>query len=150
MEIDPCLAARAERRLRAVGLDPEIVTGDGEQGYARGAPYGRILSTASVRRIPRAWLRQLKPGGVLVTPLDSPFGYDLLVHLTGDGHGGASGRAVAQVEFMRVRGQRAQRPYTELGWPAELNTTQWRDLRVRADQSGQHITAATAEAACNW
>ncbi|MFD7113585.1 hypothetical protein ACFWAF_25695 [Streptomyces microflavus] len=31
-------------------------------------PHDRIVATASVRRIPRAWLGQLRPGGVLLAP----------------------------------------------------------------------------------
>ncbi|WP_058043829.1 methyltransferase domain-containing protein [Streptomyces roseifaciens] len=141
VEIDSRLAARAEDRLRAAGVNPRVIMGDGEEGHAGGGPYDRIVSTASVRRIPRAWLRQLKPGGVLVTPLDSPFGYDLLVRLIGDGHGAAAGAAVAQVEFMRVRGQRPRRPYADLGWPSGLEATQWRDLQVAAGQEDQRIAA---------
>lgn len=145
MEIDPCLATRARDRLHALGTTPGFIVGDGEQGHADGGPYDRIVSTASVRRIPPAWLRQLKPGGVLVAPLDSPYGHDLLVRLVADGRGGATGTAVARVEFMRVRGQRTPRPYAELGWSGEPGAAAWEDLRVTAGQAGQRITYAVVE-----
>ncbi|MFH8371111.1 methyltransferase domain-containing protein [Streptomyces sp. NPDC018031] len=146
VEIDAEIAARARSRLKSLGMDPRVITGDGEQGQADGGPYDRIVSTASVRQVPAAWLRQLKRGGVLVTPLDSPFGCDLLVRLVSDGRGRAVGVPVAQVEFMRVRSQREPRPYEDLGWPAQLAPARWMDLRITADEAGQHITAVTASA----
>ncbi|MFI7240419.1 methyltransferase domain-containing protein [Streptomyces cyaneofuscatus] len=83
IEVDPAIAAQARRNLDGLGLDPLVITGDGEQGHQAAGPYDRIVAIASVRRIPRAWLEQLRPGGVLLAPLDSPFGCDLLVRLTG-------------------------------------------------------------------
>ncbi|WP_369373954.1 methyltransferase domain-containing protein [Streptomyces sp. cg36] len=139
VEIDPRLATRAEGRLRALGRAVRVVRGDGEPGHAPGAPYDRIVATASVRRVPPAWLAQLAPGGTLVAPLDTPYGHDLLVRLTGDGRGAATGRAVAPVEFMRLRGQRAPRPYGSLGWPPEAEAADWETLRVSVDGDGQRV-----------
>jgi hypothetical protein len=42
---------------------------DGRLGFAKGAPYERIIVTASTDQIPRAWLEQLCEGGRLVVPL---------------------------------------------------------------------------------
>ncbi|MCB5167350.1 methyltransferase domain-containing protein [Streptomyces bambusae] len=142
VEIDPQLAARAAGRLAELDLRPLVIAGDGELGHAAAGPYDRIVATASVRRIPPAWLAQLAPGGVLIAPLDSPFGSDLLVRLEGDGTGGAVGGFVAQVEFMRVRSQREVRSHGELGWPAGLDAARWRDLKVEAGPDGQRIHAA--------
>ncbi|MFF4161587.1 methyltransferase domain-containing protein [Streptomyces sp. NPDC001678] len=139
IEIDPRIAAHARQRHHALGVRAHTITGDGELGHPAGAPYDRIVSMASVRRIPPAWLRQLRPGGVLVAPLDTPFGWDLTVRLSATGDGAAVGRPVATVEFMRVRGQREVRPYADLGWPADADPRQWRDYEVRADQDGQLI-----------
>ncbi|MFE0421355.1 methyltransferase domain-containing protein [Streptomyces sp. NPDC058953] len=139
VEIDPDIAGRAARSLAALGIRPHVVIGDGETGYADGGPYDRIVATASVRRIPRAWLEQLAPGGVLVVPLDSPFACDLLAHLVGDGTGRATGGFVARVTFMRVRSQREPRPYTELGWPPRVDPTDWTGLRLEAGPAGQRI-----------
>lgn len=144
LEVDPQIADRARRRLDALGVRAHAVTGDGERGYAAGAPYDRILSTASVRRVPPAWLRQLRPGGVLIAPLDSPFGWDFTMRLTGTGSGAAIGRPVATVEFMRLRGQRAPRPHHELGWPDGLDARRWRDYEMHADQHGQRIHVPAA------
>ena len=43
---------------------------DGFDGWEEDAPYDRIVVNASVREIPQPLLDQLKPGGVLVAPLD--------------------------------------------------------------------------------
>ncbi|MGV9315100.1 methyltransferase domain-containing protein [Streptomyces sp. NPDC003691] len=139
VEIDPPLADRARERLAALELSPLVVTGDGEHGHPPGGPYDRIVSTASVRRIPRPWLDQLAPGGVLVAPVDSPFGYDLLARLTGDGAGGATGRFTARVEFMRVRSQRDPLPYPDLGWPPGADEAAWPDLTIATGPAGQRI-----------
>ncbi|OEV11551.1 protein-L-isoaspartate(D-aspartate) O-methyltransferase [Streptomyces nanshensis] len=140
VEIDADLATRARERLTTLGLPPLVVTGDGEDGYAADSPYDRIVATASVRRIPPAWLEQLCPGGVLVAPLDSPFGCDLLVHLEGDGRGAARGRVLERVEFMQVRGQREKRSYDDLGWPVEVDPESWRDLHIVVGPEGQRIS----------
>ncbi|WP_405196308.1 protein-L-isoaspartate(D-aspartate) O-methyltransferase [Streptomyces anulatus] len=144
MEIDPGIAVQARTNLISLGFDPLVITGDGELGYPPSGPYDRIVATASVRQIPPAWLEQLRPGGVLVAPLDSPFGCDLLARLTGNGRGGATGRFVAKVEFMRVRGQRNPRAHTELGWPSELSTECWQDLGIEAGPNGHQIHMPSA------
>ncbi|WP_263301633.1 hypothetical protein [Streptomyces purpurogeneiscleroticus] len=111
------MAKRAEERLHTLGLAPQVVAGNGEQGDPGHAPYDRIISTTAVREIPCAWLEQLRPGGVLLTPIDTPFGCDPLTRMVGDGHGGAEGHMVGGTS-MKVRGQRTARSYGELGWPS--------------------------------
>lgn len=133
IEIDAGLAKVAEVKLNELGLAPRVVVGDGEQGHPDRAPYELILSTVGVQEIPRPWLEQLAEGGLLVTPIDSPFHCDGLVRLVGDGRGHARGRLVGSVSFMKTRGQRTKRPFKELGWPT------WGDYQVSAGPEGQHI-----------
>ncbi|MFH8410407.1 methyltransferase domain-containing protein [Streptomyces sp. NPDC018019] len=123
IEIDPQIAEWARERLSLLGIGARLVVGDGEKGYADSAPYDGILSTAAVREVPRAWPAQVRAGGVIVTPVATPFNwdggtYDGLCRLVCDGEGSAVGRMVSGVAFMKVRGQRSQRPFEELGWPA--------------------------------
>jgi protein-L-isoaspartate(D-aspartate) O-methyltransferase len=53
--------------LRETGV--KVITGDGRDGHAAGAPYDRIVVTASADEIPRAWRDQLSGGGLLEVPL---------------------------------------------------------------------------------
>lgn len=69
VEIDPELAARASAALAAGGHHAEVVVGDGRAGWPAGAPYDRIIVTASSPDLPRAWLDQLVEGGRVVVPL---------------------------------------------------------------------------------
>ena len=67
VDIDPQTARRARRALK--GTLAKVVTGDGREGHAPGAPYDRIIVTASATEVPRAWLEQLTPGGLLEVPV---------------------------------------------------------------------------------
>ena len=55
------------RPLRIANL--RLAFGDGMLGLAPEAPFGAIVSTAAADDIPPAWIEQLAPGGVIVTPL---------------------------------------------------------------------------------
>jgi len=48
----------------------KFVCGDGSQGYKKEAPFDKILCSAAVNEVPKNWLKQLKIGGRIVTPLD--------------------------------------------------------------------------------
>lgn len=81
IEVDPAVADEARRTLAAVGYPPLVVTGDGTRGYLPDAPYDRVISTASVRAVPRAWIDQTRPGGVIVTPWGTDYGDGALTRL---------------------------------------------------------------------
>lgn len=93
IEVDPILAAATNGRLDALDLRPRVVVGDGEQGWAQGGPYGRILCTCSVTRVPDTWPRQTAPGGRIVTPWATAWAAygTLRLDVDGDGDGGARG-----------------------------------------------------------
>ncbi len=71
VEMEADLIEHAERNLQRIQMRGavSIVQGDGAAGYAPRASYDRIISTANVYDVPPAWERQLKPSGVLVTPI---------------------------------------------------------------------------------
>ena len=70
VELDPAIAAEAEKALAAAGYGHvTVVAGDGEYGHAPQAPYDRIIVTAGAWELPAAWADQLAPGGLLVAPL---------------------------------------------------------------------------------
>lgn len=65
----PHLVETARERLKVAGFTPDVVLADGTHGWARNASYDRLIATASVPRVPEAWLEQCAPGAVLVVPL---------------------------------------------------------------------------------
>ncbi|WP_245790925.1 methyltransferase domain-containing protein [Streptomyces monashensis] len=67
MDVDQALVDVARQRLASVGYEPQLLPGDGTQGYPTGGPFDRIIATCSVPSVPTAWIQQLRPGGILVT-----------------------------------------------------------------------------------
>jgi protein-L-isoaspartate(D-aspartate) O-methyltransferase len=128
IEVDPALAETASTTLAAARFHPTVVTGDGAAGHPPGAPYDRIISTASVRRIPQAWLEQTRPGGRILTPYGTPYSNDALLELTVHPGGSAGGRFIGRAAFMWMRHDRvlvgALRDYVHPGDPVTTSITQ--------------------------
>ncbi|GAB2870770.1 methyltransferase domain-containing protein [Streptomyces mayteni] len=111
VEVDPAVAAAAERALARAGRSPRVVTGDGALGVPDGAPFDRIIATCGLRRIPPAWLAQVRPGGVILAPWGTDFSTrDALARLTVRSDGTASGPFLELVAFMKLRAQRRAIP----------------------------------------
>ncbi|MFH8619906.1 methyltransferase domain-containing protein [Streptomyces sp. NPDC017979] len=99
IDVDPELTATARLRLADIGHHPAVVTGDGTQGHPAGAPYDGILATCGVDRLPVAWPRQVRPGGIVVTNIGNG-----VARLTVDRDGTAEGRFLpGDAMFMRAR-----------------------------------------------
>ncbi|MEV5599175.1 protein-L-isoaspartate(D-aspartate) O-methyltransferase [Streptomyces sp. NPDC052496] len=113
VEVDPVLAAWGADNLKRAGYaSVRAVCGDGLAGgppdRAALDPYDRVLSTASVRRIPTAWLAQTADGGVILTPFGTAYANAGLLKLrVRDGR--AQGTFVGSAHYMWVRGQRPRR-----------------------------------------
>ena len=69
IDIDPDLIDQARRQLAAAGHHPLLAAADGINGYPDRGPYDRIIATCRLDYIPAAWLDQLRPSGVIVTPM---------------------------------------------------------------------------------
>ncbi len=67
---EPALQARANL-IRSGYTHVEVFQADGMHGWADGAPYDRIIVTASARNLAPAWAAQLDRAGCLVVPLSS-------------------------------------------------------------------------------
>jgi protein-L-isoaspartate O-methyltransferase len=107
VEYDPGLAATAAANLNSLhdpGLAYAIAVGDGEAGKPGLGPFDRVSATHSVSRIPRAWIEQTKPGGLVCAPLKvgTP-DLDVYVALTVGKDGSADGRVRFPVDFMASR-----------------------------------------------
>jgi protein-L-isoaspartate(D-aspartate) O-methyltransferase len=74
----PELAAAAAERLARLGIEIEVVTGDGSLGLPERAPFDAIAVGAAAPRLPVALARQLREGGRLVVPIHTgPEGEEL-------------------------------------------------------------------------
>ncbi|HLC62553.1 MAG TPA: protein-L-isoaspartate(D-aspartate) O-methyltransferase [Candidatus Nanoarchaeia archaeon] len=69
-EIIPELAEFARNNIRKLKIkNIEIIKRDGSKGYAKAAPYDRIIVTAASPEIPRPLIRQLKENGIIIAPV---------------------------------------------------------------------------------
>lgn len=70
LEIDLDLVQQAQNTLQRLSLGRiRVVHADAAGGYAPRAAYDRIIATAGVWDIPKAWAQQLKPRGIIVAPI---------------------------------------------------------------------------------
>jgi methyltransferase of ATP-grasp peptide maturase system len=100
IDIDPELVRVARERLAEAGYRPAVVAGDGWAGFATNAPYDRLIATGAVHSIPRAWIEQVRPGGVIVAPVSRG-----IARVVVERDGSAIGRFLrVPVGFMRMRG----------------------------------------------
>ncbi|WFB06839.1 ATP-grasp peptide maturase system methyltransferase [Streptomyces sp. LX-29] len=107
VEVDPEVAARADAALEAAGFSTWTVTGDGLLGHPRRAPYDRVIATCAVRRIPHTWVRQTKPGGVILATVGSWANGAGLAKVTVNAEGAAEGGMIGHASFMQARSQAA-------------------------------------------
>ncbi|MDP9616493.1 methyltransferase domain-containing protein [Streptomyces demainii] len=118
IEIDPTLAAVAEKNLAALGFAPTLVVADGEQGYPAGGPWDRLIATCALRHVPYALVEQVAAGGIIVAPLIREFLSGALVQLTVHSDGTARGRFRGSASYMPMRSHRAAgRPPVDTSTP---------------------------------
>ena len=112
VEVDPGVAARADAALETAGYSTWTVTGDGLLGHPRRAPYDRVIATCAVRRIPYTWIRQTKPGGIVLATVGGSWHYGTgLAKVRVAEDGSAEGRIMGRSSFMQARSQ-AEVPIT--------------------------------------
>ena len=74
------LSERARKVLESQGYSNVLLrVGDGTIGWDEFAPYDRIIVTAGAPDTPRALLKQLAQGGIMVVPVGDRFQQDLKV-----------------------------------------------------------------------
>lgn len=64
------LFSRAKEYLPKMGYAVKVFFGDGYKGLPAFAPFDKIIVTAGAPFVPEALAEQLKPGGILVIPVD--------------------------------------------------------------------------------
>ncbi len=71
IELLPDLAQRSRMDLEGLAVENvSIITGDGAQGHAAGAPYHRAMITAATWDLPAALFDQIKDGGNILAPIE--------------------------------------------------------------------------------
>lgn len=91
IDIDNDLVTAARLRLTDLDYFPTLRTVDGDQDNESNRAYDKLLCTYAAPSVPPAWLRQLRPGGQLLTHLHRNLPVSLAVRLTVDEDGNASG-----------------------------------------------------------
>ncbi|MDT9698269.1 methyltransferase domain-containing protein [Streptomyces sp. P17] len=124
VEVDEDNATSARERMKALGYQPTMIVGDGAEGYNKGAPYDRVLVTASLTEVPHRVIGQVRTGGIIVAPYATTYGGEGVVRLVVQRDGSAVGSFIGSSAFMRLRQQRQFRKHTReyLGgkeWPAD-------------------------------
>jgi protein-L-isoaspartate(D-aspartate) O-methyltransferase len=81
IEIIEELGLQASERLKSLGYDNvKVKISDGRLGWPEKAPFDAIIVTAAAEEIPDPLIKQLKPGGRMVIPVNnSSYSQDLLI-----------------------------------------------------------------------
>jgi protein-L-isoaspartate(D-aspartate) O-methyltransferase len=83
VEIIQEFATRAEALLEQLGLSNiKIRCGDGYLGWAKAAPFDRVIVSAAPGQVPPPLVEQLQPGGRMILPLGDFDQRLLLIHKT--------------------------------------------------------------------
>ncbi len=94
----------ARENLQRVSLqDANVIYADGGYGYKAGAPYDRIIATASIYDIPVSWYEQLAEGGSIIAPVWMSPGWMPIVRLVKN-QGKLTGSIVDGASFMAMQG----------------------------------------------
>ncbi|MFI9239128.1 methyltransferase domain-containing protein [Streptomyces sp. NPDC053079] len=141
VEIDRQLAHRAEEALRSAGYRPDVRCADGERPSGGSHPYDRVIATASTWRIPYPWVEQVKAGGAILAPRACATGADGLLFLRADGDGGAAGRFLGTVSFMRLRGR-----FADGSTVATVRDSTWDAAETVTRETGPEDLADDADA----
>ena len=106
IEIVEALAKSAKEKLKKLGYPNVFVkAGDGFFGWPDKGPFDAIIGTAAARRIPEPLLEQLKPGGRMIIPTGSTYGFQYLVLITKDKDGKIHKSKVMPVRFVPMTGE---------------------------------------------
>jgi len=86
VEYYEALARQAETRLRRLGYDVAVRSGDGHDGWPEHAPYDAAYLTCAAPTLPERVVDQLRVGGRLVAPVGRDRQTLVRVTRTEDGH----------------------------------------------------------------
>jgi len=114
IEIIEELAKSATKHLKELGYkNVQAKAGDGYFGWKEKAPFDAIIVTAAAGFVPPPLIEQLKPGGLLILPLGSPYGFQTLVLITKDDKGVVRSKRLLPVRFVPMTGRAMKSKATE-------------------------------------
>jgi len=109
IEIIEELGLQASERLKSLGYDNvKVKISDGRLGWPEKAPFDAIIVTAAAERIPDPLIKQLKPGGRMVIPVNNSFYSQDLLIVEKDEAGNIDTKKTIPVRFVPlVEGEKA-------------------------------------------
>ncbi len=101
IEIIEELGLQASERLKSLGYDNvKVKISDGGLGWPEKAPFDVIIVTAAAPKIPEPLIKQLKPGGRMVIPVDNNFYSQDLLIVEKDADGNIETKKTIPVRFV--------------------------------------------------
>lgn len=78
-EVIPELVHFARNNLKKAGIsNADVFEEDGSGGFAKEAPFDRVIITAACREFPKPLLDQLKPNGIIVGPVGDRYEQEMV------------------------------------------------------------------------
>lgn len=107
VEIVSRLAEQAKENIAQAGFEDRVtvICADGSMGYAKEAPFDRILVTAAAPEVPKPLIEQLKKGGVLVIPVGGSYFFQSLVRVKKTENGEVIKENLGGVAFVPLTGK---------------------------------------------
>ncbi|WP_455201824.1 protein-L-isoaspartate(D-aspartate) O-methyltransferase [Kaarinaea lacus] len=96
-------AAERLKKLRYRNIHTRI--GDGYYGWEEAAPFDGIVVTAAASHVPPPLIKQLKPGGLMIIPVGSPFLVQHLVIVEKHADGKVTSKQILPVRFVPLTGE---------------------------------------------
>ncbi len=131
IEVDPETAVEARAHLKHFPeRSIQLEQGDGRRGLPAGAPYDRIIVTASTPDLEPSWLEQLADGGIILAPVVLSPGLAYLIRATKRGDT-ILGRLTRPAYFMPLRaesdstGADSEFPEIGMGEPRPAPWAEW-------------------------
>lgn len=106
IEIVEPLGKQAKTRFEKLGYRTiKTKIGDGYKGWPEHSPFDAIILTAAPDEIPQPLIKQLKPGGILVSPVGSTNETQFLTKITKSADGSVHRQRNLPVRFVPMTGE---------------------------------------------
>lgn len=95
------LLVEAERLLTSLKIT-NLTTrhGDGGEGWPEAAPFDRIIMTCAAPARPSVLVKQLKPGGIMIAPVDTEKGHQKIRRYQVDENGNCHEKDIVDARFV--------------------------------------------------